>query len=178
MVDYENTEKDIDKILIFMNDCIEQDGSTINTLYFNFIKEDRSIMFDNNWDEDYFYSLLKKCIARRFIEHKSCTDKFFDIALTESGQGRAISACLGKDRHYELDEAKMSIGTLTINGPAQVGHYNIQNFTDLYSNILKGISEAESSDEEKSEAKNIIDKLYENKLINNIVNKMLGWNIK
>lgn len=174
MTDFEKVEKDIDKILIFMNDCLEQDGSTVNTLYFNFLNEDRSVMFDNNWDEDYFYSLLKKCISRKYIEHKSCTDKFFDIALTEFGQGRAISACLGRDRHYELDETKMSIGTITINGPTQVGHYNIQNITNLYSDILKAISETECSDKDKEKAQNLINELSKNNLINKIINKMSG----
>lgn len=174
MLNNEQIERDIDKILIFMNDCIEEEGTTICGLFFNFEKEDKRVMGANNWDENYFHTLLKKCVSRKFIEYRSMTDHFDELVLTESGQGRAISACLGKDRHYELDEAKMEIVNLTVNGAAQIGHNNILNTVNLLKEILNRVKKSNSHENDKNMAYKVLEDFKNNTLIQNAINEIFG----
>ena len=117
-------EKIIDNILNYMNDSIERNGSSIDLYKFNFvaieIKEENTSkkvmhyekdikLFKEQYPkikDDEIKSALRSCISRKLIEHAhpvSANKKieFYEIILTEEGQGRAISNKINHKTIYE-----------------------------------------------------------------------------
>ncbi|WP_083875427.1 hypothetical protein, partial [Pseudomonas gingeri] len=167
-------QSDIDLLLTYMNDDMEQLGETINTVRFSFEagKTDRTAIDEQlNWTEEYLYKIINICYSRSLLKKNS--GGFSRIQLTEEGQSRAISVKHGKNRSYELG-ASMQIATLNVHGPAQVGNGNVQNIHNVFNQLIEKIDESGASDEDKAEAKSRLAKFIEHPLVGSIVGGLAG----
>jgi hypothetical protein len=170
----EQIQSDIDLLLTFMNDDLENLGDFLDSVYYSFLigKPDRIAIDEKlNWPEDHLHKILNICNARALV--KKSIEGFGHIRLTEEGQSRAISLKHGKNRSYELG-ANMQISTLNVHGPAQVGNGNIQNIHNVFNQILQKIEDADATQEDKEEAKSLIKKLLEHPLVNSVVGGLSG----
>lgn len=170
----EKIQSDIDLLLTFINDDMENLGETINTVHFSFIagKPDRIAIDEKlNWPEDHLYKIINICNSRSLLKKQS--NGFAHILLTEEGQSRAISVKHGKNRSYELG-ASMQIATLNVHGPAQVGNGNVQNIHNVFNQLIKEIDQSGATDEEKTEAKSRLTKFLEHPLVGSIVGGLAG----
>ncbi|MCX8967071.1 hypothetical protein EHW66_19435 [Erwinia psidii] len=175
-MDSEKLQSDIDTLLTFMNDEIENMGAVVMAVTFDFNenKTDR-IAIDKKllWPEDHLFKIIKICLTRGLVKKHTTSRDFSYISLTEEGQSRAISVMHGKNRSYELG-ASMQIATLNVHGPAQVGNGNTQNIHNVFNQILQQIDNAEASDDDKSEAKSRLAKFLEHPLVDSIVGGLAG----
>jgi hypothetical protein len=94
--------------------------------------------------------------------------EFSSLRLTESGQGRAISAKLGRNRSYELNSTTQ-IGSVTINGPGQIGNNNVQNIENIIIQLKDMIDNADAPTEQKIEAKSCLQKFLEHPLVCSVI---------
>ena len=173
-MDAEKIQSDIDSLLTYMNDDMENLGETINTVHFSFElgKLDRTAVDEKlNWPEDHLYKIINICNSRSLL--KKLSNGFSHIILTEEGQSRAISVKHGKNRSYELG-ASMQIATLNVHGPAQVGNGNVQNIHNVFNQLIKDIDQSDATDEEKTEAKSRLTKFLEHPLVGSIVGGLAG----
>ena len=53
----------------------------------------------------------------------------------------------------------MQIATLNVHGPAQVGHYNVQNIHNVFNDLIARIDKSEATDEEKEAHKQLMEML-------------------
>lgn len=170
----EKIQSDIDLLLTFMNDDMENLGETIKTVHFSFsVGQPDRIAIDEklNWPEDHLYRIINICNSRSLLEKHS--SNFSHILLTEEGQSRAISVKHGKNRSYELG-ASMQIATLNVHGSAQVGNGNVQNIHNIFHQLTKEIDQSDATDEEKTEAKSRLTKFLEHPLVGSIVGGLAG----
>lgn len=174
-MDVEKIQNDIDTLLVFMNDDLENQGMTIKQAYFDFTEgagDFVSFTKKNDWNKDDLYKIIKICITRSLIKN-DYGNTFCEIKITEEGQSRAISVKHGKKRAYELG-ASMQIATLNVNGPAQAGNGNTQNFNMVFHELEQKIDASGASDEEKKEAKSRLAKLLEHPLVSAIAGGIAG----
>ncbi|OYT82130.1 MAG: hypothetical protein CFE50_16060 [Pseudomonas sp. PGPPP4] len=173
-MDKENIQSDIDALLTYINDDMENIGETIDSVYFNFDKDatDR-VAIDEllHWPEERLFKIINICHSRSLL--KKQTQGFQHVRLTEEGQSRAISVKHGKNRSYELG-ASMQIATLNVHGPAQVGHYNVQNIHNVFNDLIARIDKSEATDEEKAEAKGRLSSFLKHPLVGAIVGGLAG----
>lgn len=173
-MDAEKLQSDIDALLTFMNDDIENLGETIKTVSFGFDADqsDRTAIDEQlHWSEEHLFKIINICHARS-LARKDYGD-FEHVSLTEEGQSRAISVKHGKNRSYELG-ASMQIATLNVHGPAQVGNGNTQNIHNVFNQLLQQIEDSAASDQEKQEAKSRLAKFLEHPLVGSIVGGLAG----
>lgn len=173
-MDAEKIQSDIDLLLTYMNDDMEDIGGTIKSVYFSFVagQTDRTAVDEKfNWPEDHLYRIINICNSRSLL--KKSTGNFTHILLTEEGQSRAISVKHGKNRSYELG-ASMQIATLNVHGPAQVGNGNVQNIHNVFNQLLQKIDASDAADEDKKEAKSRLSKFLEHPLVGSIVGGLAG----
>lgn len=173
-MDVEIIQSDIDALLTYMNDDMENLGETIKTVSFGFdMDQNDRIAIDErlHWSEEHLFKIINICHSRSLLR-KDYGD-FEHVSLTEEGQSRAISVKHGKNRSYELG-ASMQIATLNVHGPAQVGNGNTQNIHNVFNQLLQQIEKSSASDEEKQEAKNRLAKFLEHPLVGSIVGGLAG----
>ncbi|WP_454889073.1 hypothetical protein [Serratia quinivorans] len=173
-MDAEKIQSDIDALLTYMNDDMENLGETIKTVSFGFGagQSDRTAIDELlHWSEAYLLKIINICHSRSLVR-KDYGD-FEHVSLTEEGQSRAISVKHGKNRSYELG-ASMQIATLNVHGPAQVGNGNTQNIHNVFNQLLQQIEESSASAEEKQEAKSRLAKFLEHPLVGSIVGGLAG----
>ena len=169
-------ENNIDALLIFMNDTLEASGRTTKTCRFAFDPGNpdyQAALSSTVLTPDDLSTALRSCLSRKLIEHRSIGGGFSSLGLTDEGQGRAISAKLGKNRSYELGNA-MHIANLTVNGPAQVGNYNTQEFKNCFQTLIQQIEDSDASQQEKEEAKTMLKKALEHPLTCAIIGGLTG----
>lgn len=173
-MDAEKIQSDIDLLLTYMNDDMEELGETIQTVSFSFEvgATDRTVVDEKfSWTKEYLYKIINICYSRSLL--KKYSRGFSRIELTEEGQSRAISVKHGKNRSYELG-ASMQIATLNVHGPAQVGNGNVQNIHNVFNQLIEKIDESDASDEDKAEAKSRLAKFIEHPLVGSIVGGLAG----
>ncbi|MES2027434.1 MAG: hypothetical protein V4448_17950 [Pseudomonadota bacterium] len=172
-MDAEKIQSDIDLLLTYMNDDMENLGETINSVTFSFDlgTADRTAVEKFNWSEDYLYKIINICHSRTLLTKNN--GDFSYISLTEEGQSRAISVKHGKKRSYELG-ASMQIATLNVHGPAQVGNGNVQNIYNVFNQLLQKIDDSDAEEEDKKEAKSRLSKFLEHPLVGSIVGGLAG----
>lgn len=173
-MDAEKIQADIDALLTYMNDDMENLGGTVKTTFFGFeAGQDDRIAIDNrlHWTEEYLEKIINICHARSLVSKRN--GQFSRVTLTEEGQSRAISVKHGKNRSYELG-ANMQIATLNVHGPAQVGNGNTQNIHNVFNQLLQQIEESSASSEEKLEAKNLLAEFLKHPLVGSIVGGLVG----
>ena len=162
-------EEWIDKLLVFMNEQVEEAGEPIKLVEFDFNedKED-SINFRERFSlkQDDLQKILKICIPRNYISIWSSFDNVF--CLTEEGQGRAISV-MNADTAPVAVGGDINIGTFNTNAPTQVGHHNTQNIEYVLNNLIEQINSCDGEEEEKQEIKARLRKFLEHPLTQTLI---------
>ena len=173
----EKVQGDIDTLLIFMNNGLEAQGLLPSQAIFRFSDKahSKALIEKTGWSDDELQRLLKICATRSLIKEVQGGFQFgtFEVALTDEGQSRAISAIHGKERSYELGTA-MQIASLTIHGQAQVGNGNIQNINNAFTQLQQQIERANAPEEQKEEARSRLSMLLEHPLVSAIIGGIAG----
>lgn len=176
-MDVDRKERLIDKLLILMNDYIEKEGLIIETMLFQFChgqQERQYILQEAKLVDNELDILLNTCITREYIKYYSCgCDDFESLQLTKSGQDRAITAKLKRNPSCEFNNTPQ-IASVIINGPAQVGNRNVQNFENFIIHLKNSIDNANAPNEQKIEAKNLLEKFLEHPLTCSIIGGTIG----
>jgi hypothetical protein len=172
----EEKEHAIDSLLVYLNDYIESRGEQIDCWEFSFSEADpetQEFITSCSWNYHKLAETLKICLSRGYLKHLCLGGgDFGSICLTEEGQGRAISVVNAKDS--EMAPASISISQFTNNGNAQIGNNNIQNIENTFTYLIDQINKADVPVEQKTEAKNMLQKLIEHPLFNTILGTATG----
>lgn len=173
-MDKKERETLMDELLIFANDDIEELGRTIHTAHFNFEEtgEDTlKFIKDNPVPFENLASALNACINRGYFKKRAMTaQKYMPLALTEEGQGRAISAELAKHSPaQQQNSGNIQIGTLNAHGPAQIGNHNTQNIENVFTSIIEQIEKSDAPEIEKQEVKNRLKAFLEHPLTGTLI---------
>ena len=165
-------EQNIDKLLVMMNDNIEATGDVINCVDFNF-SQPESDLIEYFGSEEILKSTVLTCISRGFIIRKymGCGD-YDGLFLTEKGQCRAISVI--NQKAPEPSVPSISIGQITNNGPSQIGNNNVQNITNILSQLMEQADKTIASEEEKNDFKTKVNAVLSHPLINTIIAAGVG----
>lgn len=172
-MDKQKKEALMDELLVFMNEKIEQLGSSISCVRFDFSEqgEDATNFIKNiNCSYEEFVLVLNSCLSRKYVTKNGMDGKkYTPLELTEEGQGRAISVEAAKYAPPKQDLAGINIGAIHASGPTQIGNYNTQNIEILFSTIIEKINQADASDEEKKDAKSRLKAFLEHPLPNTVL---------
>lgn len=171
MIDRDKIQDDLDILLIFMNDQLEQSGHTIKTMSFDFSQNSHdgiALSEQNKWTFEELVDIIKVAIARNLITHSTLGAPISSLILTTEGQARAISSAYGKDRSYDLG-SEPSIHTINVHGSAQIGNGNIQSFGARLESIGQQIDQSNCSQHEKSVAKQLWQEVLNNPLLSSVL---------
>lgn len=165
-------DQNIDKLLVMLNDQIEEEGEVINCMEFRFSQPEPEII-EYFGSEKNLYSAVRTCISRGFLVRKymGCGD-YDGLFLTEEGQCRAISVINQKDPAPSTP--LINIGQITNNGPSQIGNNNIQNITNILSQLMEQADKTTASEEEKKDFKSKVNAVLSHPLINTVISAGAG----
>ena len=165
----------VDKLLIFMVDEMEAQGSTTNTTRYNFEpdQEDRTAFVTKYPElEPMLIQALNACLSRRLIEHKALGSQYDYLGLSTAGQARGLSV-----KHKRPDQPAQptfSIGVLTSHAPMQIGNGNTMTIEAFQQAVLSGIEAADAPPEQKAEAKSLLAKVLEHPLLCSVLGGIAG----
>ena len=168
----EQREQMIDKLLVHLNDQVEEMGGPIGCVRFDFQSAedqwDKESLALLNTDVEGLQRTLNACLSRGYLKHSYMTQLCVGIVLTEEGQGRAISVDAAKRNPQPalVASSPIHIGTVNSNGATQIGHGNVQNAENVIQAWLKQIDAVEAPQEQKDEAKGLLRKFIEHPLVN------------
>ena len=155
------SEEWVDKIVVDMEECLEQKGSLPNEMAFHFNESD---CIKLALTQEQLDIAINKAVSLGYVK-EAIWIKYGSYALTEEGRARARSCMLqekdGKTGH-----------SIVINGDnanVQVGNNNIQNISNVFNYLIEQIDKSNVTTEEKRSAKETLKKFIEHPLINTIL---------
>jgi hypothetical protein len=170
----EEREQALDKLLVFMNDEIENAGCIISNWNFDFETVDAELLKEFGSIER-LHEAVRIAISRNFIKHFTLGyGEYNSLRLTEEGQGRAISVINEK---YKNDDSHSNFSIGTVNnygGNTQIGDNNTQNISNAVKLILDSIEKANASNEEKTEVKNLFSQFLNHPLTQTLISAGAG----
>jgi hypothetical protein len=168
MMDKKQREALIDEVLVFSNDEVERIGDPLQTISFNFQEDgEDAINFLKAHNSSYadLSVALNACITRGYFSKRAMTaQKYMPLALTEEGQGRAISVDMAQHTPAHENPSNIQIGTLNAHGPAQIGNYNTQNIENVFTSIVEQIEKSNALEADKKEIKGRLKSFLEHPL--------------
>jgi hypothetical protein len=167
-------DEHIDMLLCFMNDDIEEKGGTPGTVDFDFnIGKIDFLTFQEKTklSDDVILQALKTSYSRGYIKHPYMGGGEI-YSLTTEGQGRAIS--VERAKNYTEKPQSPNIHIEAINGPTQIGNNNTQNIENAFEYILTEIENSNASIQEKTEAKNLLQKALAHPITYSIIGASVG----
>ena len=171
-----NKTKDelINMLLKFMNDDIELNGHTTRTCEFNFNPDGEdylSFKKGNDLADSEIVAAINLCRSREYVEH-TCMGDGNLLRITTDGQGRAISNEKAKKYKPEPTQQNFNIGN--IHGPTQIGNHNTQNVEGAIKYIIDEINKSDATDDQKAEAKGLLQKAIEHPVISSTIGSSAG----
>lgn len=163
-------EANMDKLLVILNDELEESGNTINISLFDLnqpelIKEFGSI--------ELLRKTVKMCISRNYLKYRFLGSKDLNgLSLTEEGQCRAISVI--NQKKSEPTTPAINIGQITNNAPSQIGNNNVQNMTYILTQLLDQADKTDAPEETKKDFKSKVNALLSHPLFNTIISAGAG----
>lgn len=164
-------ENNIDTFLKYLNEFLEEHGHKIQNYFWDFSsnkEELKKILSETKFTEEILCRTIRLCNARNYVKHAYMCGEFDGVALTVQGQARAVSVTRGNNI-LPQQQSGMTIGNMTINGPAQVGNGNSMNIENAFNEIISAIDASKGSQEEKEEAKSRFARFLEHPLVASIV---------
>lgn len=180
-----NKEEIIDKFVCFMKNELEKDGYKINQAHFNFALSYTERYF-NHHDErtqegadltkfknickisdDEFKTVINSCLTNNLVKEFGGNEHDYSIIyLTEKGLARAN--CVEKEKDFKPMANYVINGNINA-GNLQIGNNNNQNIENAISKILGEIDKLDASEEQKKEAKGLLQKFVEHPIISGII---------
>lgn len=174
----DDTERALDRLLVFMLDDMENLGIPQNDVVFGFEEgqQDREAFTTANPDlAPKLVPLLNRCLSRGYLERKYMGEPYGSLGVTVEGHARALSAKLYKPR--PTDQPGVVIHELHASGPLQVGNGNTMNIEAFYSALTAGIDATEASQTEKAEAKSRLSRFLDHPLLCSVVSAVISGGI-
>lgn len=190
-----NKEETIDKFVCFMKDELEKDGYKIGQAHFNFALS-HTAKYVNNPDElisegddltkfksickisdEEFKTVINACLTNDLVKEFGGNERNYSlIQLTEKGLARAN--CVEKGKDFKPMANYVINGNINASN-LQIGNNNNQNIENAISQILNEIDKMNVSEEQKKEAKGLLQKFTEHPVISGILSgvalKALGF---
>ncbi len=165
-------EQNIDKLLVMLNDQIEDAGEVTNCVEFGFSQPEPELI-EYFGSEEILKATVLTCISRGFLKRKytGCGD-YDGLFLTEEGQCRAISVI--NQKTPEPSAASINIDQIINNGPSQIGNNNVLNITNILSQLMEQADKTNASEEEKNDFKTKVNAVLSHPLINTIISAGAG----
>ena len=167
-------DEQIDMLLTFMKDKIEPKGCTPKTCQFDFNRGQEDFLAfkgKTELNDEEIDKLLKTCYSRGYITHY-CMGGGELYNLTTEGHGRAISVEAAENYTEKPQQQTVTIGT--IQGPTQIGNNNTQNIEGIFKYLISEIDTSNASEEQKKEAKNLLQKALAHPVTSAIIGSSVG----
>lgn len=168
-------EKDIliDKFLSFLNDSIEEKGSTVNLVHFNLTpnsddSKEFLLSINNSISYNEFLKIVNICLSRSYIKRNVLGRELLHLTLTSTGQGRALSVKSTKPKN-DSAAGNIHINVMNNHGTAQIGNNNTQNINIVLNSIMEAIEKSDASAADKAEVKSYFTKFIEHPLTNSVI---------
>ena len=161
-MDRQEKEQWIDKLLIFMNDKIEEKGIARDRVVFNFRKDGvHYARFNHKYTISYddILTIINTSISRGLCLYSEKT-----LAISDTGCSRALKISLEKEIR-ETPKPSIHIDTVNTNGNTQIGNHNTQNIEILFNELIEKIDDADAPEEQKEEAKSRLNSFLEHPLV-------------
>lgn len=165
----------VDKLLVFMVDEMEAQGSTTNTTRYNFEpdREDRRIFVTKFPElEPMLVPALNVCLSRRLLEHKALGSQYGSLGLSTAGQARALSVKFKKPD--QPAQPTFHVSVQNAHGPMQIGNGNTMSIEAFYAAAMSRIDDADAPPEQKAEAKSLLAKVLEHPLLCSVLGGIAG----
>ena len=174
----ENKEKEdlIDKLLVFMNDDIEEKGVLLNQVSFDFQENGEDLLNYSNLNKitnEITIAIYNSCISRGYLKRKLAY-RDYEILITEEGQGKAISSKNKNNEFLSKISGDINIGTINSSGQFQVGHSNSQQYEIKLKNLIEEIDCSNNSQEEKKQAKQALKNFINQPIVTAILGAATG----
>lgn len=160
------SEEWVDKIVVVMEESLEQKGSLLKETFFRFNGSDCAELA---LTQEQLNVALNKAVSLGCIE-KDIWGRDDTYSLTEEGRARARSCMLRKN------DEKMGHSVI-INGDnasVQVGDNNVQNISNAFRFMIEQIDNSNATSDEKYSAKELLKKFIEHPLVNTILGTVGG----
>lgn len=155
------SEEWVDKIVVDMEECLEQSGTLLKNASFHFNESDCAKLA---LTQEQLNVAINKAISLGYIE-EAIWIKFGSYVLTEEGRARARSCMLRKND----GEMGRSIVVNGDNANIQVGNNNVQNISNVFRFVIEQIDKSNATNEEKCSAKEYLKRFIEHPLVNTIL---------
>lgn len=160
-------EQNIDKLLVLLNDEIEDSGNPIGCVDFNLDENDHELLSIFG-DAEALRKTVKTCVSRGYLKYLFIgSHELTGLVMTEEGQYRAISVI--NQKAPEPSTASINIDQIINNGPSQIGNNNVQNITNILSQLMEQADKTTASEEEKNDFKTKVNAVLSHPLINTII---------
>ena len=155
------SEEWVDKLVVEMEKCLEQNGSLLKNASFHFNESDckKLALTQNQLD-----IAINKAVSLEYIR-EAIWIKENCYLLTEEGRARARS-CMLRKNEGETGHPVIINGD---NASVQVGNNNVQNISNVFRFIIEQIDKSNATSEEKRSAKDNMKKFIEHPLVNTIL---------
>jgi len=155
------SEEWVDKIVVEMEECLEQKGSLLKDTRFYFNDSDYTKLALTQEQLDI---AINKAVSLGYIR-EDVWGRNDTYLLTEEGRARARS-CMLRKNEGETGHPVIINGD---NANVQVGNNNVQNISNVFKFIVEQIDKSNATNEEKRSAKENLKKFIEHPLINTIL---------
>lgn len=161
-----------DSFLIDLCDSHDRSGRPLSVAYFQFSEEsDKELLDKLHIDFSELTEILDFCLSREYLERTTLGGGYQHLRLTETGLGRGLSAdaeARGKKPIHQT-AGSITIGTINAEGNVDVSNVNQQLVIDSLSQIVKAVGDTDHTEEEKTEAKNLLSQFLEHPVTVSIV---------
>lgn len=155
------SEEWVDKIVVDMEECLEQKGSLPEEMAFHFNESD---CIKLALTQEQLDIAINKAVSLGYVK-EAIWIKYGSYALTEEGRARARS-CMLQEKDGKTGHSVIINGD---NANVQVGNYNVQSISNVFKFMIEQIEKSDATNEEKHSAKESLKKFIEHPLVNTIL---------
>lgn len=165
-------EQNIEALMVLLYDEIEDSGKPINCAIFNLSEEDSELLKILGSVEN-IYKTVNACVTRGLLKYMFIGSHGLEgLAFTVEGQALALSVI--KRNESQTSAPVFNIGQITNNAPSQIGNNNIQNITNILSQLMEQADKTTASEEEKKDFKAKVNAVLSHPLINTVISAGAG----
>lgn len=155
------SEEWVDKIVVDMEEILEEKGLSLKETPFYFDEADCQRLC---LTQEQLNIAVNKALSLDLIKEATWI-KENRYLLTEEGRARARS-CMLRKNDGEMGHSVIINGD---NANVQVGNYNVQSISNVFKFMIEQIEKSDATNEEKHSAKESLKKFIEHPLVNTIL---------